>query len=83
MTKCISTKRGPITLGFGASVPLIGANCCHISVGMGRNQLVEVWVEPALYKVVQGEQIISPPKQSLLPSHWARVHCQLMVLEAI
>jgi hypothetical protein len=26
MTKCISTKGGPITLGFGASVPLIGAH---------------------------------------------------------
>jgi hypothetical protein len=26
MTKYISTKRGPITLGFGASVPSIGAN---------------------------------------------------------
>jgi hypothetical protein len=40
VTYHISTKNGPITFKPGVSVPSMGAIRCHISVAMGRSEVV-------------------------------------------
>jgi hypothetical protein len=41
MTYHISTKNGPIAFKPGVSIPSMGAIGCHISVAMGRSDVVE------------------------------------------